>query len=67
MNTLKNLQVALLILAGLAFLIGIITALGIIPQGTLILTIGGWQRIANTFVFFSIGIAMIILVKNKSS
>lgn len=65
MKVLKILQGALVVLAAIMMLLGILTALNVFPAGMLLLTTGGLQRMADTFLLFSIGLGVYILVCKK--
>ena len=65
MKAMKMIQSVLLVVAAIAFLIGILTVLNVIPAGALKLTSGGFQRVADTCLFFSIALGVLVIVKGK--
>jgi hypothetical protein len=67
MKVLQMLQVVLIILAAVVLIWGILTGLNILPAGSLLLTTGGLQRMANTLLLFSIGLGVYILVCKKTA
>ena len=66
MKALKMIQPILLVVAAIMFLIGILTALNVIQSGALILTTGGFQRMADTCIFFSIALGVLLIVNRKA-
>lgn len=65
MKALQILQIGLIVLAAVVLLCGILTAIHLLPAGSLFLTVGGLQRMANTLVLFSIGLGVYIIVCSK--
>jgi len=65
MKVLKVIQGLGLILAGIIFLWAVLTGFGVLPEGSLILTIGGLQRVTDTILLFSIGVGLFIIVWGK--
>ncbi|MFC1570124.1 hypothetical protein ACFL4L_07800 [bacterium] len=65
MKTMKMLQTVLIVLAAVILLWGILTGMGILPGGVLMLSVGGLQRMANTLLLFSIALGVSILVSKK--
>jgi hypothetical protein len=65
MEILKKIASLLIVLAAVVFLLGVLTAFRVIPPGSLILTTGGFERIADTLLLFSISIGLCIIVWRK--
>jgi len=65
MKCLTVIQIAAFIVGVIMFLLGVLTALNVIPSGALLLTTGGFHRVADTCILFSIGLGVLVVVKRK--
>jgi hypothetical protein len=65
MNLLKLGQTILVNVAAAVLIVGILTAVGIIPSGAFLLTTNGLLRMTDTLLLFSIAIGVMIVVGRK--
>ena len=65
MNHLRKLQVGLLVAAAVVFVFAVLTGLGWIPVRPFRLTTGGWHRVADTLLYFSIATGLVWMVLKK--
>jgi len=65
MKALKTIQTVLIIIAAILLIWGILTGMGAIPNGILLLTLGGLQRMVNTLLLFSIALGIYMIATKK--
>ena len=58
-------QSILMNVAAAVLIVGILTAVGIIPVGAFILTTNGLLRMTDTLLLFSISIGLLIIVRRQ--
>ena len=65
MSALRTVQVISLAVAALIFVVAVLIGLHVLPYLPLNITVGGLNRVAQTFILFSIALGLIWLVYKK--